>query len=106
MQRRLFRMSWRVNTFTILCTLWIGAPPPLRAMTAVDRPFAELVSHAEQIVIGTVSTIEEAPDTRGAPWTLVTFTDLSVLKGAIPSTLTLRFYGGSAGGVTQQISDM
>src|SRR5262249_54179244 len=42
----------------------------------------------------------------GAVFTLVTFSDLTVLKGDAGATLTLRLYGGSSGGVTVEIPDM
>jgi hypothetical protein len=76
------------------------------AMVVVKRDFPDLVARSEQIVIGTVTDIHEEQDVSGAPFTLVTFSDLSVLKGDVGSTLTLRFYGGHAGDVVVAISDM
>lgn len=75
-------------------------------MAVVKRDFPELVARSEQIVVGTVSTIREEQDATGAPFTLVTLSELSVLKGAAGTTLTLRFYGGTVGGVTLHIPDM
>lgn len=75
-------------------------------MVVVKRDFPDLVSRAEQIVIGTVSAIREEPDSSGTPYTLVTFSDLSILKGDVDTTLTLRFYGGTAGDVEVRIPDM
>jgi hypothetical protein len=77
-----------------------------RAMVVVKRDFPDLVARSEQIVIGTVTDIHEEQDVSGAPFTLVTFSDLSVLKGDVGSTLTLRFYGGHAGDVVVGIPDM
>lgn len=91
---------------TILLLLLLADAASVHAMVVVKRDFTELVARAEQIVIGTVSAIREEPDTSGTPYTLVTFSDLSVLKGDLGATLTLRFYGGTAGDVTVHIPDM
>ena len=79
---------------------------PASAMVVVKRDFPELVGRAEQVVVGTASAINEEQDAAGAPFTLVTFSDLTVLKGDVGSTLTLRFYGGHAGDVVVGIPDM
>jgi len=76
------------------------------AMVVVKRDFPQVVQRAEQIVIGTVTDIHEEQDVSGTPFTLVTFSDLSVLKGDVGLTLTLRFYGGHAGDVVVGIPDM
>jgi hypothetical protein len=89
----------------LFCLLFPDARPA-GAMVVVKRDFPDLVARAEQIVIGTVSAIREEPDSSGTPYTLVTFSDLSVLKGDGDSTLTLRFYGGTAGGVELRIPGM
>lgn len=75
-------------------------------MVAIERDFPDLVAKAEQIVAGTVVEIREDAEVAGGPFTYVTFGDLSVWKGNVGSTLTLRFFGGSAGGTTVAISDM
>jgi hypothetical protein len=75
-------------------------------MVVVQRDFPDLVARAEQIVAGTVTGIKQAADASGAPVTLVTFADLTVLKGDVGDTLTLRFYGGEIGDVVVHIPDM
>jgi len=75
-------------------------------MVVVERDFPELVARAEQIVAGTVTDIKQEADAAGAPVTLVTFSDLTVLKGDVGDSLTLRFYGGEAGEVVVHIPDM
>ncbi|MGD0949477.1 MAG: hypothetical protein ABSA52_18875 [Candidatus Binatia bacterium] len=90
-------------TFLIVAAL---ATAPARAMVVVKRDFPDLVARSEQIVIGTVTDIHEQLDASGTPFTLVTFSDLTVLKGDIAATLTLRFYGGHAGDAVVAISDM
>jgi hypothetical protein len=89
-----------------LVAAWLVAGPCAHAMVVVERDFPQLVARAEQIVVGTVTSVTEAPDTSGAPCTWVTFSDLSVLKGEVGSTLTLRFYGVAAGGTVTRIPDM
>jgi hypothetical protein len=75
------------------------------AMVVVQRDFPELVARAEQIVAGTVTDIRQETDAFG-PATFVTFGDLTVLKGDVGDTLTLRFYGGESGDVVVHIPDM
>ena len=75
-------------------------------MEILQRDFPALVARAEQIVVGTVTDIHEAIDAHGAPATYVTLSDLTVLKGTVGDTLTLRFYGGRAGNVVVGIPDM
>lgn len=94
-----------------LRTAWVvamlvAAASSATAMVVVKRDFPDLVARAEQIVAGTVTDIAEEPDASGAPWTLVTFSDLTVLKGDAGATLTLRFYGGRTGDTVTRISDM
>lgn len=75
-------------------------------MVVVKRDFPELVARADQIVVGTVIDVHEQLDASGAPSTLVTFGDLTALKGAVGATLTLSFYGGHAGDVVVRVPDM
>ena len=77
-----------------------------RAMTVVKRDFPALVARAEQIVIGTVTDVSHEVDAAGSPSTLVTFSDLVVLKGSADNTVTLRLYGGPTGNVVIQVPDM
>jgi hypothetical protein len=76
------------------------------AMVVVQRDFPELVARAEQVVVGTVTAITEEPDASGAPYTVVTFSDLTVLKGEAGDTLRLRLYGGHTGDMVLGIPDM
>jgi hypothetical protein len=86
--------------------LLLVVAPAARAMVVVQRDFPDLVARAEQIVAGTVTEVKQEADASGAPTTLVTFADLTVLKGDVGATLTLRFYGGESGGVVVHIPDM
>ena len=66
------------------------------ATTAPEQSFPDLVHRAEMIVVGTVTGIQEQWDTaRQAPFTYVTFSQLTVLKGNPGGdSLTLQFLGG------------
>ena len=90
----------------VLAVLLLGAAPAAHAMVVVQRDFPDLVARAEQIVAGTVTDIKQEADASGAPMTLVTFSDLTVLKGDVGATLTLRLYGGESGGVVVHVPDM
>jgi hypothetical protein len=100
-----FQYSALRTSSALVAALLCGAASA-SAMVVVKRGFPDLVARSEQIVIGTVTDIHEEQDVFGAPFTLVTFSDLSVLKGEVGSTLTLRFYGGHAGGVVIAVPDM
>ena len=76
------------------------------AMVVAKRDFPELVGRAEQIVVGTVTDIGEETDVSGMPRTLVTFSDLTVLKGDAGPTLTLKLFGGSSGRAAVGIPEM
>jgi hypothetical protein len=72
------------------------APLSARATTVVEQTFSDLVHHAEVIAVGTVTGIQERWDVgRQAPFTDVTFSQLTVLKGDPGGeTMTLEFLGG------------
>jgi hypothetical protein len=69
-------------------------------MVVVERDFPDLVQRAEAIVAGTVSEVRNAHKESGSPVTLVTVSDLTVLKGDTRSSITLEFYGGITGNVS------
>lgn len=71
--------------------------PLARATTVLQKDFPDLVHEAELITVGTVVDIREQWSAeKNAPFTLVTFANLDVLKGNIGDTeLTLHFLGGS-----------
>jgi len=94
------------NVLLVALSVWIRGASPAAAIVAIDRDFPDLVAKAEQIVVGTVAQIREDGDAAGGPFTYVTFEPISVLKGDVGSSLTLRFFGGSAGDTTVRISDM
>ena len=75
--------------------LWL-LPAVAGATTVVEVSFTTLVEDAEVIAVGTVTAIEPEWNAQTeTPWTLVTFSDLEVLKGEVAApTLTLHFVGG------------
>ena len=89
-----------------VCLGGVPALSPVHALVVIKRDFPELVARAEQVVVGTAVDVREGTDERGVPYTFVTFDDLSVLKGTVGPTLTLRFYGGRTGRYAAQVPDM
>jgi hypothetical protein len=75
-------------------------------MVVVRRDFPELVGRAEQIFAGTVTDVRDSRDETGTPYTYVTFGDLTVVKGDVGTSFTLRLYGGGAGDVGVYVPDM
>ena len=75
--------------------LWL-LPAVAGATTVIEVPFTTLVEDAEVIAVGTVTAVEPEWDAQTeTPWTLVTFSDLEVLKGEVAGpTLTLHLIGG------------
>ena len=77
------------------------------ATTVLEKSFSSLVQDAEVIAVGTVTAIEtEWNADKKAPFTLVTFSDLEVLKGDESQTeITLHFLGGpTPDGLVMQIA--
>lgn len=68
------------------------------ATTVLSTAFPALVHEAALVVVGTAQAIEaEWNEATETPYTLVTFTDLDVLKGSHSHpTLTIRLLGGAA----------
>jgi hypothetical protein len=66
------------------------------ATTVIEKSFTDLVSQADAIAVGTVSDIRERWDAaQQVPLTLVTFSNLTVLKGNPGASMTLEFLGGT-----------
>lgn len=85
------------KTALLIGFVWVAllAGEPARATTVLEKSFSALVQEAEVIAVGTVSAIAtEWDEDREAPFTLVTFSDVDILKGEAATALTLRFLGG------------
>src|SRR5262245_26650391 len=82
--------------FLVFCSF--AAVGPAQATTVVEQTFSDLVQNADVIAVGTVTGIQERWDaTRQIPFTDVTFSNLTVLKGnPDDSTMTLEFLEGHA----------
>lgn len=98
----IFRLLRRI-TSALLLTIAVGATFPVQALTAVARSFDELVQRADTIVIGTAVS---ARSVRGGDGhgirTLVSFDELEVLKGEVPSApFELPLPGGIIGDEAQ-----
>jgi hypothetical protein len=88
-------MSLFQRVFVLALFLFFGSSNA-QATTALEQQFPDLVHRAEVIVIGTVTSISEHWDAvHNAPFTAVTFSNLTAIKGQIEdSALTLEFFGG------------
>jgi hypothetical protein len=73
----------------------IAMRSPAQATSVTEVSFPDLVHRADVITVGSVSDIQEQWDeARKVPLTLVTFSDLTVLKGNPGASMTLEFLGG------------
>lgn len=81
---------------TVLSVFPLTSPRVACATTVIEQTFPDLVHRAEVIAVGTVTSVVERWDAaRQAPFTAVTFSNLTVLKGnPNDSTMTLEFLGG------------
>jgi hypothetical protein len=79
-----------------------------QALTAMPRPFAELVREAEVIVVGTVAGLEsDWSADRETIHTTVSLVDLELIKGEVPSVpYELRLAGGVIGDTAQTYPGM
>lgn len=79
-----------------------------QALTAVSRPFPELVQEAEVIVVGTVAGVTSAWSAdRATIHTTVSLVDLDLIKGEIPAVpYELRLAGGVVGDTAQTYPGM
>ena len=77
---------------TILGMVWFTVPA--FATTVLEKSFPDLVHEADTIVVGTVTAIATEQE-HETPITLVTFSDLDILKGDTnQDTLTVQMMGG------------
>jgi len=90
------RPGHRLGSAVVVWLLALSWTTSSWALTAVPRTFAELVGLAEWVLIGTVTQITSAMETRGERiYTYVTLTDLEMIKGAWYDTeYVLRVSGG------------
>jgi hypothetical protein len=79
----------------LLTALYIWSHPA-QATSVTEFTFTDLVAQADVIAVGTVTNISEQWDAeKKAPLTLVTFSNLTAVKGSPGSSFTLEFLGGT-----------
>jgi hypothetical protein len=79
----------------LLLTLWSLSVGTARATSVTEFTFTDLVTQADVIAVGTVTDIRDHWDAeKKAPLTLVTFSNLTVVKGSPGNSFTLEFLGG------------
>lgn len=103
------RRTLRINCIFLLSLFLLTRVIPTHATTAVEQTFPDLVHRAEVIAVGTVTGIQERWDAaRQAPFTDVTFSYLTVVKGDVDgTTMTLEFLGGhTPDGAILSVSDV
>lgn len=98
--------TFRHLTFAALLVVAFLSPTTGGAMVVVERDFPDLVQRAEDVVVGTVAEVGNAQKPSGEPITLVTVSDLTVLKGDASDSITLEFYGGPVGDYAVRVPDM
>ena len=76
-----------------------------RAATFAEKNLAQLVTEAEQIFVGTVSSLQSRKLPNGAIVTDVRFSDLQVIKGD-GADIVLLVLGGEVDGVRLEISGL
>lgn len=82
------------------------AASPAGATVVVEKDFAALCGEAELIFVGTVTRTESrwSDPQRRAIETVVTFGDLTWLRGAPRSEIALRFTGGEVDGLREEVA--
>lgn len=98
----------RARALAALLALGLGVAvaPPARATVVVAKDFAALCSEAELIFVGTVASTESrwSDPQRQAIETMVTFTDLTWLRGGPRARVELRFAGGELDGLREAVA--
>jgi hypothetical protein len=98
------RASAAILLGAALCAVPIARPAAATVIVAKD--FAALCAEAELIFVGTVSATASrwSDPQRRAIETLVTFTDLTWLRGGPRAEIVLRFAGGEIDGLHEEIA--
>jgi hypothetical protein len=80
--------------------------PPAGATVVVEKEFAALCAEADLIFVGTVTKTESrwSDPQRRAIETVVTFADLTWVRGRPQSEIALRFAGGEMDGLREEIA--
>ena len=100
-------VGWRPHAAAVLTVLAsLLAPGRSDATVVVAKDFAALCREADLIFVGTVVDIESRwnDDAKQSIETLVTFDDLTWMRGTPSSAVTLRFAGGEVDGLHEEIA--
>ena len=97
--------------FLLLCSVLalVLSPGAAHAITTVPRDFDQLVTRADTVFKGTVTSQTSQWVGEGANRHIVTFVSFQVeetYKGQAASEQTLRFMGGTVGTTTMRVPDM
>src|SRR2546423_14583375 len=92
----------------LLLTCLILAFPAARATTVIPPTFDQLVTNAEMIFEGTVTTLRSDWAGQGTDRHIVTYVTFKIedaIKGAVGAEYTIRMFGGTVNGQTMEVSD-
>ena len=92
----------------LLLTCLILAFPAARATTVIPPTFDQLVTNAEMIFEGTVTTMRSDWAGQGADRHIVTYVTFRIedsIKGALGVDYTIRMFGGTVDGQTMEVTD-
>jgi hypothetical protein len=97
-----------LRSFFLLSCLLLLALPATRATTVIPPTFDELVTNAEMIFEGTVTTMRSEWTGQGADRHIVTYVTFKIedaLKGALGAEYTIRMFGGTVDDKTMEVTD-
>src|SRR5947208_13978538 len=91
----------------LLLTCLILAFPAARATTVIPPTFDQLVTNAEMIFEGTVTTMRSDWTGQGADRHIVTYVTFKIedaIKGTLGAASTIRMFGGPVAGQTMEVT--
>ncbi|HEY8835334.1 MAG TPA: hypothetical protein VIM09_07085 [Chthoniobacterales bacterium] len=97
-----------LRSFFLLSCLVLLALPSTRATTVIPPTFDELVTNAEMIFEGTVTTMRSEWTGQGADRHIVTYVSFKIedaIKGTPGDEYTIRMFGGTVDGQTMEVTD-
>lgn len=97
-----------LRSFFLLSCLLLFALPSARATTVIPPTFDELVTNAEMIFEGTVTTMRSEWTGQGADRHIVTYVSFKIedaIKGPLGAEYTIRMFGGTVDGQTMEVTD-
>src|ERR1700719_58346 len=103
----LFMKTLRI-LFLLSCCFLLFAVPRAGATTVIPPTFDELVTNAEMIFEGTVTTMRSECTGQGADRHIVTYVTFKIedaIKGALGPEYTIRMFGGTVDDKTMEVTD-